>query len=210
MESTGLREKKKNARYRSIVNKAEQLFLDKGLDHVQMQDIADADGIGIATLFRYFPKKDKLIVAVAVANLEKNIETYKELAGSNQTAYERLEQVLDFLTKDDQLQSAVKFREAFESYASFAKSPLDDIQDYIDTQKEIARIFMSIIDDGRTDGSIRTNIPVKETLITIINAYGTFGNNIALKSPISYLEDDIAPANQRRILKEMLLTYIRP
>ncbi|OXM84506.1 TetR family transcriptional regulator [Paenibacillus rigui] len=210
MVSTGLREKKKNARYKSIVQKAELLFLDKGLDNVQMQDVADAEGIGIATLFRYFPKKDKLIVAVAVANLEKNIEMFRELASSSHTAYERLEHVLDYLTRDDQLQNGVKFREAFESYASFAKSPLEDIQDYIDTQKEIAQIFMSIIDAGQIDGSIRTDIPVKETLITIINAYGTFGNNIALKSPISYLEEDIAPIHQKRILKEMLLSYIRP
>ena len=186
------------------------MFLENGLDNVQMQDIADAEGIGIATLFRYFPKKDRLIVAVAAANLEKSIDMYRKLAGSNHSAYERLEHVLDYLTRDDHLQSEVKFREAFESYASFAKSPLEGIQDYIDTQKEIATIFMGIVDAGLTDGSIRTDIPVKEALITIINAYGTFSNNIALKSPISYLEDDIAPLNQQRILKEMLLTYIRP
>jgi len=210
MSMTGLREKKKNARCKSIVHTAEQLFLENGLDNVQMQDIADAEGIGIATLFRYFPKKDRLIVAVAAANLEKSIDMYRKLAGSNHSAYERLEHVLDYLTRDDHLQSEVKFREAFESYASFAKSPLEGIQDYIDTQKEIATIFMGIVDAGLTDGSIRTDIPVKEALITIINAYGTFSNNIALKSPISYLEDDIAPLNQQRILKEMLLTYIRP
>lgn len=210
MEETGLREKKKNARYQSIVGIAETLFLDKGLDNVQMQDVADACGIGIATLFRYFPKKDKLIVAVAVANLEKNIAMYRELAESKHTAYERLEHVLNYLTRADDVQSGVKFREAFESYASFAKAPLEGIQDYIDIQKVIAKIFMRIVEDGGTDGSIRTDIPVKETLITIINAYGTFGNNIALKTPISYLEEDIAPRNQQRILKDMLLAYIRP
>lgn len=210
MAQPRLREMKKNARYKSIVHTAEKLFLDQGLDHVQMQEVADAEGIGIATLFRYFPKKEKLIVAVAVANLEKNIETYKELAYSDHSAYERLERVLDYLTKDEHVNSDAKFREAFESYASFAKSPLEDIQDYIDTQKEIAKIFMRIVDDGLTDGSIRTDIPVKETLITIINVYGTFGNNIALKSPISYLEEDIAPHNQQRMLKKMLLSYIRP
>lgn len=208
----GLRENKKSMRYKNIVQQAELLFLDKGLDHVQMQDVADAAGIGIATLFRYFPKKDKLIVAVAVANLEKNIGAFRELAGSKHSAYERLENVLDYLTKDDHIgpNNGVKFREAFESYASFTKSPLENIADYIETQKEIAQIFMNIIDDGRIDGSIRTDIPVKETLITIINAYGTFGNNIALKSPISYLEDDIAPHKQQQLLKKMLLTYIRP
>ena len=212
MTPNGIREQKKNNRYSSIVLTAEKLFLENGLDCVQMQDIADADGIGVATLFRYFPKKERLIVAVAVSSLEKNVEHFKHIANGKGSAYERLEQVLDFLMGDntEQINQSAKFREAFESYASFAKNQLDGIEDYIEIQKVIAQIMMRIVEDGKGDGSIRTDIPVKECIITIINAYGTFGNNIALKSPISYLEEDIAPKIQQRMLKEMLLSYLRP
>jgi AcrR family transcriptional regulator len=212
MKPSGIREQKKSNRYTSIVEMAEKLFLENGLDCVQMQDVADACGIGIATVFRYFPKKEKLIVAVAVRNLEKYVEQYREIATANNTAYVRLEQLLDFLMGDntEHVCQSAKFREAFESYASFSKQPLEGIEEYIDIQKNIAHIFMRIIEDGRVDGSIRKDIPIKEALITIIHAYGTFGNNIALKSPISYLEDDIAPKIQQRMLKEMLLSYIRP
>lgn len=212
--SGGMREEKKNARYKSIVKTAEQLFLDHGLDAVQMQDVADADGIGIATLFRYFPKKERLIVAVAVSCLEKNIEDFERIVSANSSAYDRLEQVLDYLmghpTEKEEVWKSARFREAFESYASFAKKPLDGIEEYIETQKVIALILMKIIEDGKGDGSIRKDIPVKEAIITIINAYGTFGNNISLKSAISYLEEDIAIHIQQRMLKEILLSYLRP
>lgn len=212
--SGGMREKKKTARYKSIVKTAEQLFLENGLDAVQMQDVADADGIGIATLFRYFPKKERLIVAVAVSCLEKIVEDFQRIVTANSSAYDRLEQVLDYLmghpTEKEEVWKSARFREAFESYASFAKKPLDGIEEYIETQKVIALILMKIIEDGKVDGSIRKDIPVKEAIITIVNAYGTFGNNISLKSAISYLEEDIAIHIQQRMLKEILLSYLRP
>lgn len=208
----GIQQQNKNKRFNSIIETAESLFLRHGLDHVQMQHIADAEGIGIATLFRYFPKKDKLIVAVAVHNLERNIQQFEAIVSADKSAFQRLKHVLDHLTENNtaKLKHSTKFREAFESYASFSKEPLEDIEDYIDVQKRIAQILLHIVDDGKVDGSIRSDIPIKESIITIINAYGTFGNNITLKSSISYLEDDIAPHIQQQALKEMLLSYIRP
>jgi AcrR family transcriptional regulator len=209
---TGIQQQNKNKRFNSIIQTAETLFLEHGLDHVQMQHIADAEGIGIATLFRYFPKKNKLIVAVAVYNLERSIQYFEDIASANQPAFERLKRVLDYLTVKNttELKRSTRFREAFESYASFTKEPLEDIEDYINVQKRIAVILLRIAEDGKIDGSIRTDIPIKETIITIINAYGTFGSNIALKSSFSYLEDDIAPHIQQRRLMEILLLYIRP
>lgn len=212
MAPTKVQQKNRNERFKSIIRTAESLFIQQGLDNVQMQHIADAEDIGIATLFRYFPRKEKLIVAVAVYNLERAIPDLKKIVSVDKSAYERLENVLDYLAGDNTVKSerSAKFREAFESSASFAKEPFEDIESYIAVQKEIAYIFLRIVEDGKKDGSIRSGIPVKETLITIINAYGIFGNNITLKSAISYLEDDIAPHIQRQLLKEMLLTYIRP
>jgi AcrR family transcriptional regulator len=209
---TGIQQQNKNKRFNSIIQTAETLFLEYGLDHVQMQHIADAEGIGIATLFRYFPKKNKLIVAVAVYNLERSIQYFEDIASANQPAFERLKRVLDYLTVKNttELKRSTRFREAFESYASFTKEPLEDIEDYINVQKRIAVILLRIAEDGKIDGSIRTDIPIKETIITIINAYGTFGSNIALKSSFSYLEYDIAPHIQQRRLMEILLLYIRP
>lgn len=208
----GIQQQNKNKRFNSIIRTAESLFLEYGLDYVQMQHIADAEGIGVATLFRYFPKKNKLIVAVAVHNLERNIQHFESIVSADKSAFERLKQVLDHLMENNtaKLKHSAKFREAFESYASFTKEPLEDIENYIDVQKRIAQILLRIVDDGKVDGSIRTDIPIKESIITIINAYGTFGNNITLKSSISYLEEDIAPHIQQQALKEMLLSYIRP
>ncbi|WP_277587041.1 TetR/AcrR family transcriptional regulator [Psychrobacillus antarcticus] len=205
-----VREKNKSTRYQHIISAAERLFLELGLDSVQMQDIANEAEIGIATVFRYFPKKDKLIVAVAIKNLERILPAFEQIASAPKTAYARLEDVLTYLLEDPDESNSSKFREAFVSYASFKKESLPDIEDYIEIQKKINNSLISIIEDGKTDGSIRTDLRIKETLITIINTFGSFVNNVVLKAPISFLEEDIDPLIQQRVLKEILLSYIRP
>lgn len=208
-----VREQNKSTRYQHIVSAAERLFLQRGLDSVQMQDVAKEAEVGIATVFRYFPKKDKLIVAVAIQNLERILPAFEQIASSPKTAYERLEDVLNYLLEEDQNSpqgNSSKFREAFESYASFTKEPLPDIDDYIEIQKQISNSLIPIMEDGKTDGSIRTDLAIKETLITIINTFGTFVNNVVLKAPISFLEEDIDPHIQQRLLKNILLSYVRP
>jgi len=211
MPESTKRSENKTRRYQSIVQTAEMLFLEHGLDQVQMQDVADKEEIGIATLFRYFPKKDRLIVAVASHNLEKHVSSFFEIVYEDIPAYDRLIKLFDLLTIDssDTLSKSAVFREAFESYASFSQEPLDTIQDYIDTQKRVADLVLHLIDEGIRDKSFRTDVPVKETIITAINSYGTFGSNITLKSPITYLEEDIAPHRQQQRLKEMLLSYVK-
>lgn len=204
------RQQNKEERIQLIIREAERLFLENGFEKVQMQDIADAAGIGIATLFRYFPKKDQLIVAAAVKNLQPTLERFEQFVDEEGTAYERLEVILNhFFEMQLERTDHARFREAFESYASFVATPLPDIETYIDVQRRIMQTLEPLIEDGKRDGSFRPDIDVKVTVVTIINAFGTFGNNIMLKSHISYLENDIEPAVQINALKAMLLASIR-
>ena len=205
------RQQNREERLNRIISQAEILFLKDGFERVQMQDIADAAELGIATLFRYFPKKDQLIVAAAVRNLSPTLDAFKELTTRPGDAYSRLEAILDYLL-DQQVKRTnhSRFREAFESYASFVSTPLPGIDDYIGLQREIMETLEPLIMDGKTDGSLRRDLDAKTTIVTVINAFGTFGNNIILKSHISYLEDDIEPLIQQRVLREMLLSYVRP
>ena len=173
------RQQNKEERLNRIISQAEILFLKDGFERVQMQDIADAAEIGVATLFRYFPKKDQLIVAAAVRNLAPTLDAFKELTSRTGDAYSRLEAIIDYLL-DQQMKrtSHSRFREAFESYASFVVSPLPGIDNYIGLQREIMETLEPLIEHGKTDGSLRGDIDVKTTVVTIINAFGTFGNNI--------------------------------
>ena len=41
-----------------------RIFAEKGIEAVRMQDVADAAGLGIATMYRYFSGKLAFVIAV--------------------------------------------------------------------------------------------------------------------------------------------------
>lgn len=55
----------------NILDSAEQLFLDKGLEETSMSDIAGAAGITRVSLYRYFPDQQTIIFEIAVRMLKK-------------------------------------------------------------------------------------------------------------------------------------------
>ncbi|MGM0899188.1 MAG: TetR/AcrR family transcriptional regulator [Bacillota bacterium] len=205
------RQENKQLQTAKIVEAAKELFTEHGLADVQMKDVAERSGAGVATVFRYFPKKDELIVAVAIQSLDAVETEFRRIVSLKATAYERLELLLDNLLdaqKAGHYKSA-RFREAFESYASFRTEPLPGSDRYLSRQREIMDLLEPLIQDGAKDGSINNAISPKPLIITVINSYASFTNNVALKSSISYLDQDIQPDTQQQVLKKILLDYCR-
>lgn len=205
------RQENKELQRQKIIAAAKACFNECGLSDVQMKDVAARADVGVATVFRYFPKKDELIVAVATQSLDTTEEEFRRIVALPLSAFERLEMLLDTLLGSQQADSyqAGRFREAFESYASFQTAPLPGIEDYLNRQNDIMTSLAPLIEAGQEDGSIRRDIPAKPLLITIINSYASFINNVALKSSISYLDEDIQPSTQQQVLKKIFLDYCR-
>lgn len=59
------------ARYRRILRAAARLGAEKGLDGMQMQDVAKEAGVAIATLYRYFPSKTHLFTSVLAEQVDR-------------------------------------------------------------------------------------------------------------------------------------------
>lgn len=59
------------ARYRRILRVAANLAADKGLERVQMHEVAKEAEVAIGTLYRYFPSKMYLFTAVLAQQLDR-------------------------------------------------------------------------------------------------------------------------------------------
>ena len=62
--SSSLREQFLEARRAEILEAARGVFVEKGCDAASMQQIAKAAGVSAGNIYRYFPNKEALIVAV--------------------------------------------------------------------------------------------------------------------------------------------------
>ncbi|MNK62845.1 HTH-type transcriptional repressor KstR2 [compost metagenome] len=191
-----------------ILETAQRVFTLKGIDKTTMQDIAMEANIGIATLFRYFPKKEKLIVAVATKLLEPTLQRFADIADLSLSCLDKLSHLFDYFIEDHNNPST-KFMSDFESYASHTVDPMEEIDKFKELHQRIADEFSKIIQAGIKDGSIRSDLSIEETLPTVINAFGLFSKKLSLKAHFLLLDSDLDSSRQLEILKNMLINYLK-
>lgn len=168
----------------------------------------DLANIGIATLFRYFPKKEKLIVAVATKLLEPTLQRFADIADLPLSCLDKLSHLFDYFIEDHNNPST-KLMSDFESYAAHTSDPLEGMDEFKELHQRIADEFSKIIHAGIQDGSIRTDLSIEETLPTVINAFGLFSKKLSLKAHFLLLDSDLESSRQLEILKNMLINYLK-
>lgn len=198
-------------RRESILDAAEKLFAKNGIENTTMQQIANAANLGVATVFRIFPKKEKIAVAVATRNLENVLTVFQNVASLEATCLEKIEALLDhflnkFLSENDE---TIKLLEDFDMYSTRLNEPMEDIEEFQKVYKEISKTYATIIEEGLKDGSIRPDIEIKESLITLINTFATFARKLAIHRSIFFIELDIEPEKQLAHLKKIILDYLK-
>ncbi|WP_427888209.1 TetR family transcriptional regulator [Kribbella sp. GL6] len=70
----GLRERKKLQTRAALAEAALRLALDKGAEHVTVEEIAEAADVSVRTFFNYFPHKEHAILARNPEHLERALE----------------------------------------------------------------------------------------------------------------------------------------
>ena len=96
VNQTNIRESSKQKRKAAILESAEKLFLQKGIDNTTMNDIAKETNIGVATLFRYFPKKEIIIITIATSKLQIILTALQEIDKRTISCIEKLSLTFDF------------------------------------------------------------------------------------------------------------------
>ena len=205
------REAQKQLRRALIVEKAKELFLQHGIQDVQLQDIANEVGIGIATFYRYFPNKELLVIAV---NNEVTAEMTKEIEAIIQkptTAYEQFEQVLDYFiekAQDPELHF-IRFVKAFDAYRP-TNQESDEYASYLTVRRAYADNLMKIAEKGKEDGSIRTDIDLNFTIFTLVQNISHFIAESTLTVHDPNLPVDLNSNKQVILLKDVFLYFIKP
>lgn len=202
----------KERRRQKILESAFQIFARKGFEWTTMQDVADEAGLGVATVFRYFPKKNKLIISVMIYIIESSLPSFQQILNSSATGYGKFRELLNRFIhlSDPNTVNNMKLLEAFETYMAFVQEPLEDIDDYHAAYASVSKIISEIIKEGKLDGTIRQDIEIEEVMGAIANAFGIYTRKLSFFESINMGGVKIVPSEQAEIMKNVFLEYLQP
>lgn len=154
----------KQEKYDHILEASFSVFAQKGIESVSLPEVAEAAGVGRVTLFRYFPTKTDLVVAIATRKWQEFIEWHNSLLTSaetqNLTGAEYLKFFLDsFLELYRNHKDILRFNYDFNSFVRSAEWTDEQKQPYLQMVDALGRQFHDLYERGTKDGTLNAEIP---------------------------------------------------
>lgn len=194
-----------NRRKKEVINAAKDMFTLKNIETTSMQDIADEAEVGVASVYRYYKNKTDLVYAVALDYIERAInEFHLELKG---TGLEKATQLIDYLLDGYEGKAQLlSFAEQFEMFLLTHKGEHGDV--FRKLLDEEIKVLNEVLVEGIQDGSIRQDVDLEQTAISIINLYRMIGQKLAYQVEMAE-QDNIQIQNNIKIYKDMMIRYLQ-
>ena len=154
----------KQQKHDRILEVGFKLFAERGIESVKMVEVADAGEIGRATLFRYFPTKTELVIAIAAWKWREFIERYNSPISAEETVKltgaEYLKFFVDsFLELYRSHKDILCFNYDFNSFVRSAAWTKEQKQPYLQIVDALGDRFHELYERGARDGTLNTDIP---------------------------------------------------
>ena len=156
---------------RRILDAAEQLFDEHGIDRVTMADITSASGVRASTIYQYFSNKDEIVWAILRELFAENTARAQQRVEGATSGLAKITGLLEFMADELSHDPAkVRFLAQFDVlYArDWPAERLLTLEAQINPQG--FRYFSHLIRDGIADGSLRPDLDPDLTMHAVINA----------------------------------------
>ena len=160
------------ARREAILREGFRLFAERSIVTVKMTDIAKAAGIGIATLYRYYPNKTDLVVAISADQWSRFMADAavfsNDFSLDEKTAAECFGYYLDqFILLYRNYKELLRFNQDFNSYVRFENVDQERLMPYFKVIEEVKSGVHTIYEKARFDGTLSTEL-TEEQLFTFV------------------------------------------
>ena len=163
-EMDAIRMAKTNQR---ILAGAYRAFAERTIEGNTMNDVAKEAGLGVASVYRYYPTKPDLVLGVSTWAWEKFYKKYVDRVSGkeieNRTGAEDFENYLDsFLYLYREHSDMLRFNQNFNLYMRSGEISADRMNPYTEMIRAQARRFSITYQKGKEDGTLRTEMPEEE------------------------------------------------
>jgi len=197
MPKLSYKERAKRRREQEILRSAARMIRDQGYVNLNMDDLAEEVGISKPTLYQHFRGKDDMVAQTMLQTMREMEEHI--LAVRGETALVKLENIMRYMLAAHN--DPEGFSMTIIQDSSLAMQHLTgDNQEMQSIQRRVGQRVYEIIDEARTEGSIRQEIP------NIIVVSAMFSSMSFLKSP-RIMGDFSTPAEE--IIENAVLFFRR-
>lgn len=184
----------------SILDVAEALFLQNGLEKTSMSEIAGRAGITRVTLYRYFANRDEIAVEIQVRMIHKmNSLVALEDGGDLHSleGYRRRAQSM--------IRNFSKLKDVFRYIGMFDKIYLDDMPDAALTQWTKNQLRSLRFRDKKDEGPRRR--PYDRQLSVVMNNVIWFLEKLALRGELTWGDQEVPMEEHLKVFEEMVMGY---
>lgn len=156
---------------RRILDAAEKLFDQNGIDRVTMTEIISSTELRTSTIYQYFSSKDDIVWAILEVVLADFSARAKAAIDGEQTALAKITALLELMA-DDLARNQAKVRFVAQFDAMYARDWPAERLLTLEAQinPEGFEHFSRLIREGIADGSLRADLDPDLTLHAVINA----------------------------------------
>ena len=196
-------EKNKSIKKHEFLEQGFKLFTEKGIDAVTLQDVADASGYGIATLYRYFSCKMGLLVEISSWKWEEFFQENQKHRPKDGTAAEMFDFYLEsFLTLYRNKRPLLRFNQLLNAYIQSENVDAKMIETYRALAKTVEEYFHVMYEKAREDHTLRTDVSETEVLSVTLHLMLAAVSRYAVG--LAYKPKGFNPVKELRVQKEML------
>ena len=195
------------AKNQRILENGFRIFAEKTIERVKMTDVAEAAGIGIASLYRYYSTKPELIMAISTKIWDEytkdNRKKLEETKGAGRTAAEEFDFFLEsFLDLYRNHKDMLRFNQFFNVYLQSGEITDEQKKPYTDMIRALEVRFGDTYHKGQQDGTLNTDLPEKEMFSATLHLMLAVVTRYAVG--LAYNENTDKDA-ELQLMKEMLV-----
>ncbi|GMQ29675.1 TetR/AcrR family transcriptional regulator [Algoriphagus confluentis] len=148
----------KGDRKQDILNCAEELIQERGLENLSIAQVAKKAGLAVGTIYLYFPKKEDIIAHLTIKSREILLQKFKESGESTADALIKVRLMLwaylNFYKEHPFYHQLVSFYET--------NAGLEEPEELLMASRKITNYVIEVIQSGKTQGSIHPDIDESE------------------------------------------------
>jgi len=183
MKSEVHNETMKLRRIRRAVGFAGEMFLKRGIESVKMTEIADASGVGVATLYRYFGTKTGITIAAMTHLWNQLNDMFSGVFESEvflaQTGLKQLKDLMRmYIVLYDAHKDFMKLLGEFDLMIIKENIPDSELEEYEQSIINFYTVYESACKVGIADGTVREDVDFKLFYLTYCHALMELGKKL--------------------------------